>query len=326
MSLNLTPQLEAEIWEEADRHYPPVTSIDRLETIYTLPPLLGCGHQRVLELVPGLELCFFNDHYREDTTFHIDENDHLVQFRLLLSGMEDSKDVLINREQSYIGGSGKQPHLTNRIPQAQPQIGVDIHLQPELVRQLFATTTGELPLEWRSLMRQNEWQERLVAKTTREMRSIVQQMVHCSLTGSLKQLYLQGKVFELIALQMSAVKSNLATTDPGLKPATITQVHYAAEILRSQVDHPPAQTELAKLVGVSDRTLRRGFRTLFNTTISGYLIELRLQQAEQLLRHSSLTVAEVAHRSGYSNQGHFAAAFKRKFGITPKQCAMGQRE
>jgi hypothetical protein len=301
MSLVLTPQLAAEIWQEAHFCYPPVTSIDRLETIYTSPAALGKGYHREMELIPGLELCIINHHYKEDITFHGDEADHLVQFKLLVSGVEDTQmnnkaDVLINRGQSYIGGSGIQPRLTCRIPQAQPQIGVDIHLQPELVRQLFATTTEELPPEWRSLVRHNEWQQRLISKTTREMRSVVQQIMHCPLTGSLKQLYLQGKVFELIALQLSGVKSDVMTPDPCLKPSTIAQLHHAAEILRSQVDQPPTQTELAKLVGVSDRTLRRGFRTLFNTTVSGYLMELRLQQAEQLLRHSSLTVAEVAQR------------------------------
>jgi AraC-like DNA-binding protein len=75
---------------------------------------------------------------------------------------------------------------------------------------------------------------------------------------------------------------------------------------------------------VSDRTLRRGFQALFHTTVLGYVTEQRLLQAEQWLRQG-FTVADVVHRCGYSNQGHFAAVFKRKFGITPKQCAMGKK-
>ena len=70
-------------------------------------------------------------------------------------------------------------------------------------------------------------------------------------------------------------------------------------------------------MGLSDRTLQRGFQSLFGTTVVGYLAEQRLLQAEQLLRERSMTVTEVAHRFGYGHLGRFAAAFKRKFGITP---------
>lgn len=37
-----------------------------------------------------------------------------------------------------------------------------------------------------------------------------------------------------------------------------------------------------------------------------------------------MTVTEVAHRVGYGDLGHFAAAFKRKFGIFPNECLLGK--
>jgi AraC-like DNA-binding protein len=95
-------------------------------------------------------------------------------------------------------------------------------------------------------------------------------------------------------------------------------------MLRRRLKNPPSSLELATLVGLSDRTLQRGFQTLFDTTVVGYLAEQRLLQAEQLLRERSMTVTEVAHRVGYSHLGHFAA-FKRKFGITPSQCLLGKK-
>jgi AraC-like DNA-binding protein len=156
------------------------------------------------------------------------------------------------------------------------------------------------------------------------MRSVVQQIIDCPFVGTTKRLYLQAKVFELMALQLEGMLNQQTATSGTLKVETIARIHAAAEILRSRLDAPPAQTELAQMVGMSDRTLRRGFQSLFHTTVLGYVTEQRLLQAEQLLRQGC-TVAEVVHHCGYSNQGHFAAAFKRKFGITPKQCAMGQK-
>lgn len=50
-----------------------------------------------------------------------------------------------------------------------------------------------------------------------------------------------------------------------------------------------------------------------------------MERAEQLLRSGNLTVAEVANLLGYAQQGHFGAAFKRRFGITPSQCFFGKK-
>lgn len=76
---------------------------------------------------------------------------------------------------------------------------------------------------------------------------------------------------------------------------------------------------------MSDRTLRRGFIELFGTTVFRYLTDKRMESAEQLLRQGNITVAEVASVVGYSHQGRFAEAFKRRFGITPSECLLGKK-
>jgi AraC-like DNA-binding protein len=326
MSLDLTAQEVDAIWTEAEQHCPPATSIDRLETIRPMPSRLGKGHHRDMELCPGLELSIFNETYHEDFTYRGKEHPHLVQFMVHLSGVVDSGSFLYqDATQSYIGGSGIQPAVTNFHPANQPEVGVNIHLEPHLFSQLFATPDGELPLELRPLMRGNDSQRVFSPSVTGAMRSVVQQIIDCPFFGITKRLYLQGKVFELMALQLDRILSHEATpSSDSLKADTIARIHYAAEILRSRLESPPLQTELAQLVGVSDRTLRRGFQAVFQTTVLGYVTGQRLLHAEQLLRQG-FTVTDVVHRCGYSNQGHFAAVFKRKFGITPKQCAMGKK-
>ncbi|MGF1518490.1 MAG: helix-turn-helix transcriptional regulator [Nodosilinea sp.] len=325
MSLDLTVCDVDTIWAEAEQHCPPATSIDRLETIRTVPPQLGQGYQREMELCPGLDLAIFHETYPQGLTFRGRENPHLVQFMVHLSGVVDSGSFLYqDANHSYIGGSGMQRAVVN-VHSDQPEIGVNIHLQPQLFSQLFATPAGDLPPELQPLLRGDDWQQVFSPRVTGDMRSVVQQIIDCPFLGVTKRLYLQGKVFELMALQLEGMLGPPpATPAESLKPDTAARIHYAAEILRSQLENPPSQTELAQRVGVSDRTLRRGFQAVFQTTVLGYLTEQRLRWAEQLLRQG-YTVAEVVHRCGYSNQGHFAAAFKRKFGITPKQCAMGHK-
>ena len=140
-------------------------------------------------------------------------------------------------------------------------------------------------------------------------------------------MYLQAKVFELLAMQLDVISADQQPRHdlPRLKPETIARLHDAKEILTTQFEHPPSLIELAQQVGVSDRTLQRGFQTLFQTSVVGYLTQRRLEQAETLLRQGNLKVSEVATAVGYGNMGHFAVAFKRRFGITPSQCLAGNK-
>lgn len=331
MGLDLTAQEIKEIWVEAEQQCSPVTSIDGLETIYSVPTLLGSGYRREIELYPGLELCIFNENYR-DLTVQGTEDEHPVQFKVHLSGIEDSGDhVLINRKQSYVGGSGIQRRLEVFMPQCQPLVGVDVHIHPHLLSQYFAMPTGELPAEMQPLVRGDDWQRAFSPKNTGAIRSVVQQIIDCPFMGITKRLYLQGKVFELIALQLDGIlDDDTAAPSVSLKPDTIARIYHAAEILRSHLEQPPSQTELAQQVGVGHCTLHKGFQSLFGVTPFAYLTRQRMEQAKRLLQEPHCTVAEVANQVGYANPSQFAAAFKRQFGITPSASirgrAIGQQE
>jgi AraC-like DNA-binding protein len=201
-------------------------------------------------------------------------------------------------------------------------------VQPHLLKQFFATPTGELPAELQVLVQEEDWQRVFSTPTTAAMRSVVQQMIDCPYVGVTKRLYLQAKVFELMALQLEGVLED-RSLDKGaaqpLKMDTVARIHHAAEILRSHLEQPPSQAELAQRVGVAYCTLHKGFRSEFGMTPFAYLTQQRMKRAEQLLRRSGCTVAEVANQVGYANPAQFAVAFKRQFGIAPRECLRGKK-
>ena len=324
MSLDLTIQEADEIYAEAQQHCPPATSVDHVEMIYPEPSKLGRGYNREMELCSGLELCIM-DITSHDLTLRVPENNHLVQFTVLLSGTCDSGEhVQLNGLQSYVGGSGIQPQHFIRTSRSHRQVGVDIHMSPALFRQFFGNAQGELPASLQPLVQGNDWQHRFSPKTTGAIRTVVQQIIDCPFLGTAKRAYLQGKVCELIALQLDcSSKNDAAPTATSPKADTVARLHYAAEILRSRLENPPSQIEQAQLVGIGHSTLSKGFRDVFDMTPFAYLTRHRMEQAESSLRQPDCTVAEVANRVGYANPAHFAAAFKRHFGITPSECMRG---
>ena len=75
--------------------------------------------------------------------------------------------------------------------------------------------------------------------------------------------------------------------------------------------------ELAKEAGINSLKLKKGFRQVFNTTVFGYLYTHRMEEGRRLLELGRLNVTQVAQVVGYTHPGKFAAAFKKKYGITP---------
>jgi AraC-like DNA-binding protein len=77
-------------------------------------------------------------------------------------------------------------------------------------------------------------------------------------------------------------------------------------------------TKLAELSQVSLRTLQRHFRAQYSQTVSDWLTELRLRDAEDRIRAGG-RVKEVALDLGYKQLSHFSRAFKRAHGQPPSR-------
>lgn len=77
--------------------------------------------------------------------------------------------------------------------------------------------------------------------------------------------------------------------------------------------------ELAEHTHLSTSYLSKLFKTNMNISVSGYIIEQRLDLAENMLKYSDLSYSEIANYLAFATQSHFIQVFKKKLGITPKQ-------
>ena len=76
--------------------------------------------------------------------------------------------------------------------------------------------------------------------------------------------------------------------------------------------------ELARLLGVSRRTLEVRFRAAGAPGMDAVIRTERLRRARDMLRGTSLTVAEVGERCGFNDVFYFSTAFKRATGMSPR--------
>lgn len=168
---------------------------------------------------------------------------------------------------------------------------------------------------------------RPVGKITLPMQTALQQILNVPYQGMIHRMYLEGKVLELLALQFAQLieVDGDKQTLINLKASDVEKIYQARDILTKNYDRPPSLIDLAKEVGINDNKLKYGFREVFGTTVFGYLRDYRLEIARKLLQEQKQNVRAVVNTIGYANQSHFAAAFKRKFGITPQDCRLGRK-
>ncbi len=70
---------------------------------------------------------------------------------------------------------------------------------------------------------------------------------------------------------------------------------------------------------MSTTALKRAYRIVFGVPVYEYARNQRLQRARALLSEGELSVGEVAVRVGYQSLSWFSLAFKRKFGMLPRE-------
>jgi AraC-like DNA-binding protein len=159
------------------------------------------------------------------------------------------------------------------------------------------------------------------------MYTVLEQLFFARVPENTKNLYMMGKVLEVLSLYFGAQDAFDISGCPYLKDeSTVLKVHKAKELLLQNMLEPPTIKKLSMNVGLNEYQLKGGFKRLYGSPIFQFLNDHRLSHAQQLLLSGRYKVNEVAWEIGYTNPSHFIAAYKRKYKITPKKFLMQQEK
>ena len=75
--------------------------------------------------------------------------------------------------------------------------------------------------------------------------------------------------------------------------------------------------DICKHFGYSRSYISHVFKKRVGQSYREYLTKLRLEDAKILLKHSSLTVTEIALSVGFNDSTYFSNIFKAKIGVSP---------
>lgn len=76
---------------------------------------------------------------------------------------------------------------------------------------------------------------------------------------------------------------------------------------------------LAGVACMSESNLFKKMKKLLGFGPNEYILLVRLQTSQNLLRNTSLPISEIASRCGFSSPSYFASCFKSRFGLTAKE-------
>ena len=89
---------------------------------------------------------------------------------------------------------------------------------------------------------------------------------------------------------------------------------YIEEHIREEIN----RSDLAAKVYLHPDYMNRLFKEQVGTSVSDYIIQMRLKHAQYLLRTTELSISAVAADVGYPNTSYFTKLFKRSTSLTPK--------
>ena len=153
---------------------------------------------------------------------------------------------------------------------------------------------------------------------------VLSQMMNYNLHPSIKELYIKGKVYELISLYFNKGSEADIEQCPFLVDEdNVRRIRKAKEIMINRMAEPPTLKELSDEIGLSLKKLKEGFKQIYGDSVFSFLFDYKMEYARKMLETGQHNVNEVGLKVGYSTSSHFIAAFKKKYGTTPKKYLMG---
>lgn len=153
------------------------------------------------------------------------------------------------------------------------------------------------------------------------VRILAEQMLNpAPLQPQFTNLYLESRAIELVVEALTACRrAEPLPASQKLRPATFQRMCELKAWLCEQAAAPLSIDQIARQSNTTPSTLQRHFKLAHGMTVFDFLQQERLKLARHALEQDGLCVEAAAAIAGYTNPTSFATAFKRLFGLSPRE-------
>ena len=280
------------------------------------------GSQEVITVEDDFTLLLFQNDGKEFCKMEKAISQGLIQFHFGIKGksnfiFSDGNYTLdLNDGKSFLFYN-PQKELPLNLEMAPASWAVSVIISIKKFHGLFSSEAGYIPFLSAENKDKKYYKEGDISPS---MAIVLSQIFHYNLNPSIKNLYYKGKGYELLSLYFNRNEDPNAEQCPFLiDEENVLKIKKAKEIILANMAEPPGLQELADEIGLNLNKLKMGFKQIYGDTVYGFLFDYKMDFARKLLDSGSYNVNEVGFKIGYSTGSHFIAAFKKKYGTTPKK-------
>lgn len=165
----------------------------------------------------------------------------------------------------------------------------------------------------------------MVAATALASRFAIEGGLDAETSYTLSDLYIQSADVcsndEQLSIYTCAMLCDFTKRVAAVKkqPSRSTYVQKCIEYIITHLHYKICLQDLADHCGRSCTFISGTFKKETGATVSAFILQSRLDEAQRLLRYSDFTSQQISDRLGFSTPSFFASAFKQAFGETPAQ-------
>lgn len=191
--------------------------------------------------------------------------------------------------------------------------GLTIQLSEEWLENRISNTDK---VDYKMLRKRDVFQSFLKPKSQKLLNEIFLK----SEESAFPSLYINSRVLRLLEIFLDDILKN--GLDGSVFPSSGRDVQnilkiekYLHDNYRSQF---PSINSLSRMAFMSPTKLKKVFKKAFGVTLFEYFQRNRMHKAKSLLQSELYSVTEVGELLGYQNLSNFSAAFKKEFGVLPR--------
>lgn len=96
-------------------------------------------------------------------------------------------------------------------------------------------------------------------------------------------------------------------------------IKEAMNYIEQNFQNPITIEDIAAVCGINRSYFGKIFRNSVGQSPQEFLMNYRMVKATELLKLTSLSIADIGSAVGYENQLHFSRAFKNIYGVSPRE-------
>jgi len=223
--------------------------------------------------------------------------------KLLEQGGQEMFYVPIGCHEAWFEpGTYESLHIELKLHYLEELVGIRPEIK-ELISRLHDSSSSGLPMAAAS-----------IHYTTR---AILENLKSCHKEGPLLRLEMHKYILELLCEYLGAIQQE----EEDRKRKNISHkdlmIRIKNHILSAPDVHEHTLEKLAKLFGANETLIKRGFKSLYNISVTEFVRYYVMTKSHFLLTTTKKSIDDIAEEVGYSWRPAFEGAFKKYFDYSP---------